>query len=517
MGRLVKCVWLEALCVTLVASQCPSAAEDGGLIFDGRWGGCQKRLQGGGAISKDVYLYGRFESRFRAINCSGVVVSFFLYKRKSEEDDNEWQEIDIEVLGKDEAYHFQSNIIGGEAGNRIFSQQLHGSPDEKSFAEKYHTFAIDWTPDYVKWLIDGNEIRYVSSADKSVRIPSKPMEVQQSVWAVHPYIEDWGGSFDERCLPGKAEFDWVRVSSYEHDTRQFIPLYEEDFSESGRLLESWEGGDWVLLESSFLLSRSDFRKTAVEQNDGRLTIALMHSDVTTLPDPYGQIFCHERSIRYQPSPDGELTVPRTHPVLGHLDYPSFPISSPTDCQRTCQAHPQCRHFSFTEPHECKIFSHVEDAKVRHPNGTSGPRYCVRWCLAEERDLSFLSRGGTLWSNDADTLTQCNQWCMRDGRCGAVIYDIKTSLCSLKGWSTAIADTDEGNEATPQGIRVTHRNDGLILMSKKIACGWPLRREALPAVFRKDPRSHSAIPMLVGAVGIAMVLLHLLWLLRFYCI
>ncbi|CEL98418.1 unnamed protein product [Vitrella brassicaformis CCMP3155] len=522
MRRLLPCSssWLSFLFVTVVVSQCPSDGEDGGLAFDARWGSCQKLLQGGGAISKDVYLYGRFESRLQAINCSGVLVSFFLYNPKSEDDSNGWQEIDVEVFGKDDAATLQTNIIGGVDGNRTLSQQLHHSPDGMSFAERLHTFAIEWTPEYVRWLVDGTEIRYVSDGDDDVSVPSRPMELHQSVWVVHPYIEDWGGAFDDKscALPARAEFDWVRVWDYDLQTRAFTPAYEEHFSKDGKVLEAWKGGDWVLVESSFLLSRSDFSKSTVRQEGGRLTIALRHSDMTTLPDPYGRDFCYEKATRYQPSAGGELTVPIRNPVLGDLGYPSFPISSAKDCQRTCQAHPRCRHFSFTEPHTCRVFSHIQaDKTQQHHNSTAGPRYCVHWCFADEKDHSSLSRGGALWSESAETFKECQQWCTGDGRCGGVVYDMRTTTCSLKGWSTHQLADDEYNRTTHHGIGITHTRDRRpIMASRKIACGWPLPNDKLPAVFRENSKTHHVVlPVLVGAIGAALFLLLLLWLLRSY--
>ncbi|HBB71788.1 MAG TPA: beta-glucanase, partial [Ruminococcus sp.] len=49
--------------------------------------------------TSDHYGYGYYETSMQAIKNPGVVSSFFTYTGQSE--DNPWDEIDIEVLGKD--------------------------------------------------------------------------------------------------------------------------------------------------------------------------------------------------------------------------------------------------------------------------------------------------------------------------------------------------------------------------------------------------------------------------------
>ena len=64
--------------------------------------------------SKDFYGYGRYEVRMKAIKNDGVVSSFFTYTGPS--DNNPWDEIDIEILGKDTT-KVQFNYFTDSKGN----------------------------------------------------------------------------------------------------------------------------------------------------------------------------------------------------------------------------------------------------------------------------------------------------------------------------------------------------------------------------------------------------------------
>jgi endo-1,3-1,4-beta-glycanase ExoK len=104
--------------------------------------------------------------RMRMARGSGILSTFFTYKNGSEGAGTFWEEIDIEVFGKDDATTWQSNIITG-LGTRVTTEAEHTHPT--SLADGYHTYALVWTPDYIAWEVDGNEIRRVGSGQLDVR------------------------------------------------------------------------------------------------------------------------------------------------------------------------------------------------------------------------------------------------------------------------------------------------------------------------------------------------------------
>ena len=127
-----------------------------------------KAYKGAEVYSLESALYGRMEMRMRMIRGSGLVSTFFAYKTGSELSGATWQELDLEVLGKNDATTWQSNIITGNP--RVTSEQVHSSAT--SLADGYHTYTLEWTPQYVSWAFDGVVVRkteagQVSSADRA--------------------------------------------------------------------------------------------------------------------------------------------------------------------------------------------------------------------------------------------------------------------------------------------------------------------------------------------------------------
>jgi beta-glucanase (GH16 family) len=72
-----------------------------------------KVYKGAEVYSLQSYLHGRMEVRMRMIRGSGLLSTFFTYKNGSELSGATWEELDIEVLGKNNAATWQSNIITG--------------------------------------------------------------------------------------------------------------------------------------------------------------------------------------------------------------------------------------------------------------------------------------------------------------------------------------------------------------------------------------------------------------------
>src|SRR5690606_41720424 len=71
------------------------------------------RYKGGEIYSNQSYKYERYEMRMRAAKGSGVLSPFFLYKDGSEINGTFWEEIDIEIFGKNNATQWQRNLFIG--------------------------------------------------------------------------------------------------------------------------------------------------------------------------------------------------------------------------------------------------------------------------------------------------------------------------------------------------------------------------------------------------------------------
>jgi hypothetical protein len=184
--------------------------------------------------SATSYGYGRFEARLRFAAGDGVVSSFFLWKVGSEMTGAFWNELDFEKVGA--ACEVRSNANFGSpppfTGGRTH-------PLEPNPCETYHTYAYEWTPDAIAWLVDGVELRRETGATATAFAENATagMQIRFNVW---PGDATFGGNFSPDILPVHQYVDWVQFSSYEDGT--FTLGFREDFD--GALPSVWATGNW---------------------------------------------------------------------------------------------------------------------------------------------------------------------------------------------------------------------------------------------------------------------------------
>lgn len=156
---------------------------------------------GGEYRSKDFYGYGRYEVSMKAIKNDGVVSSFFTYTGPS--DNNPWDEIDIEVLGKD-TEQVQFNYYTDGVGNHEYMHELGFDA-----SEDFHTYAFEWHKDKIIWFVDGVE---VYSANES--IPVTEGKIMMNAWCGKD-VDEWLKEFDSANLPLKAEYQWLSFTAFD--------------------------------------------------------------------------------------------------------------------------------------------------------------------------------------------------------------------------------------------------------------------------------------------------------------
>lgn len=207
---------------------------------------------------KDQFLYGRFEARMKMVSIPGSVSSMFLYYDDSwMKKEYVWNEIDIEVLGKGGTM-WQSNIITREGDPSIRSNTTSESKPLHEFGfdatQDFHLYAIVWTPEYVAWEIDSVEVRRDTlgiergtHADKDqVAFLTEKQSLRFNLWASKS--QAWVGKFtgDELAAgPQEQVIDYVRVYSYDADTKGFTQLWQDDFDEA-YLSDHWGTGNWEM-------------------------------------------------------------------------------------------------------------------------------------------------------------------------------------------------------------------------------------------------------------------------------
>ena len=149
---------------------------------------------GGEYRTNDHYSYGYYETSMQAIKNDGVVSSFFTYTGPSE--DNPWDEIDIEVLGKDTT-KVQFNYYTNGQGNHEYMYDLGFDA-----SEGYHTYGFDWQKDSITWYVDGKAVYTATS-----NIPSTPSRIMMNTWPGIG-VDSWLKAFDG-TTPLTARYQWV--------------------------------------------------------------------------------------------------------------------------------------------------------------------------------------------------------------------------------------------------------------------------------------------------------------------
>ena len=156
---------------------------------------------GGEFRTLKFYGYGRYEVSMKAIKNDGVVSSFFTYTGPS--DNNPWDEIDIEILGKDTT-KVQFNYFTNGRGNNEYLHELGFDA-----SEDFHTYAFEWYEDKIVWFVDGVEVH---SADK--RIPVTRGKIMMNAWC-GTGVDGWLNAFDDSNLPVLAEYQWIKYTPFE--------------------------------------------------------------------------------------------------------------------------------------------------------------------------------------------------------------------------------------------------------------------------------------------------------------
>jgi hypothetical protein len=197
-------------------------------------------VQGAELYRTQSQFYGRFEARIRYAPGEGVVSSFFLWKEGSSSTTT-WNELDHEKING--PCRLQTNIWTG-----MGTQNEQINTPTFDICADYHTYGVEWTPDYIAWLIDGAQIRKVTGASVTeyTQNASQGMAIHFNLWAGN---SGFGGTLNPSTLPVHQYISWVQYSSYANGAFQL--QWREEFNGS-TMPSGWGAGDW---SSPFNLSR----------------------------------------------------------------------------------------------------------------------------------------------------------------------------------------------------------------------------------------------------------------------
>jgi hypothetical protein len=151
--------------------------------------------------SSNGQLYGMYSVRMRSDPVTGYLAAFLLWP-------------DSENWPQDGEIDFPDGSLTGGAGGFLHVQGGTSGSDQVPFVSDtsfsdWHTYTLEWTPSYVKFLIDGQLLGEVTNASE---IPDTPMH-----WVMQTE-SNLGTGKPSASVQGNLQIAWAAVWSYDAST-----------------------------------------------------------------------------------------------------------------------------------------------------------------------------------------------------------------------------------------------------------------------------------------------------------
>jgi endo-1,3-1,4-beta-glycanase ExoK len=159
-----------------------------------------KRFASGELQSEKVFRYGYFEAQMRVPRGTGLVTGFFTFARPGGE--TSWNEIDIEILGRDTRHINFTTFSNGE-------RNVVTMPLPFDAAEGEHTYGFEWRQDAIRWYIDGILFHELTSKDGP--LPRSPQRLYLNLWNSET-LTDWLGPIATQGGPWRLQVSCVAYS-----------------------------------------------------------------------------------------------------------------------------------------------------------------------------------------------------------------------------------------------------------------------------------------------------------------
>jgi hypothetical protein len=235
------------------------------LFFTGEFA-LAKNYKGAELRTRATFTYGRVEAHYKPPQGNGTLGSLFTYHEISNTAD--WNEIDIEILGRyDNAAQFTTILANQNFRNSL--QPLDFVPHAG-----FHTYAFEWTPEYVAWFIDGEEV--FRQTDSKIATLNRDQKIMMNIWA--PAYREWVEDLETTSLPFFSEYEWVAYYNYTPGAgdygsgNNFTHAWTDEFDSFDE--ERWEKSDdhtWTGNESDLIVENVVYR-------DGKMILCLTDPD-----------------------------------------------------------------------------------------------------------------------------------------------------------------------------------------------------------------------------------------------
>jgi beta-glucanase (GH16 family) len=140
--------------------------------------------------SRQKFMFGKFEMRCRLPRGNGTWPAFWLFGGPCGE---------IDIFERPWQFHYSitNNIQYDSAGHHCGDFRFTELDTRNTFSKEFHTYAVEWTPDSVSWLIDGIVVRVAEHRYKNCE-----MELivnlaisDDDFWGTPPIRKRWKANF----------------------------------------------------------------------------------------------------------------------------------------------------------------------------------------------------------------------------------------------------------------------------------------------------------------------------------
>ena len=220
----------------------------------------------GGVATTDRYTYGKFITRMKTPDRKGTVASFYTYWDGPGFYPGGWNEIDINVVPAHEGNPISTNAIYGDGIRKV---ENHDYADQ-NVKTGWHTYELEWTPEYIAYSVDGNQIRKIDNDENSAtNFMHKAQQLRMNFWT--PTIPGWGDGLQADEMPWYLLYDYVEVYRYNKDSNSFEFDWRDDFNEFNQTR-------WHKMSGTFESNSSVFYPNHVYTQNGNLVIKMENDD-----------------------------------------------------------------------------------------------------------------------------------------------------------------------------------------------------------------------------------------------
>ena len=304
------------------------------------------QFRSGSVSSFENFTYGKFITRMKTPDKMGTVSSFFTYWDGPDFTPSEWNELDIEIVPSVEHNPFSMNVIYGDG---VDKHESHKYAHDFNPHDEWHTYSMEWTPDYISWSVDGHEMRHVTTEDPSVEHMAKEQTLRMNFWT--PTFNSWGHGLDAKDMPWYVLYDYVEVHTYDQESNEFNLHWRDDF-------DKFNSERWHKASGGFDANSSVFHPENVSVKGGNLV------------------------LKMEPEPTHEDTEPAAHHELEEADVYDEPVLH----------HREHRSHERKHLHKSEHFDREHIRSHRHTHDTENPDDRFWRISADEQELEEAHHG-----------------------------------------------------------------------------------------------------------------------------